>query len=125
MWRLLAEQERTTEQVVDLPVPRAVTVILEVVEKNLQERISERIRAHTETNHQRASAEGQTRGVFEARELVCDTHPCVFSSVNWCRLDPSRVLEVGGEGLISRLLLESQSFLHLALFKGPGLADKT
>ena len=42
MWRLLAEQERTTEQIVDLLVPPAVTEILEVVENILQERISER-----------------------------------------------------------------------------------
>ena len=46
-WRLLAEQERTTEQIVHLPVPRAVTEILEVVENILQERISERIPKQT------------------------------------------------------------------------------
>ena len=32
----------------------------------------------------------------EARELVCDAHSCVFSPQKLCRLDPGRVLEVGG-----------------------------
>ena len=37
------EALRTTEQIVHLPVPRAVTEILEVVENILQEHISEHI----------------------------------------------------------------------------------
>ena len=39
----------------------------------------------------------------EARELVSDGLSCVFSVDTACRLDPSRVLEMNGEELISRL----------------------
>ena len=40
---------------------------------------------------------------MKPESFVCDAHSRFFPIKNWCRLDPSRVLEVGGEELISRL----------------------
>ena len=60
----------------------------------------------------------------EARKLLCNAHSCAFPIDNGCRLDPSCVLKVGDEELVSRLPDECEALPHLVLFEGSSLAKK-